>query len=229
MFQGGGNDDLLPMIMMNGDQLFNNKADVPETQHELALCSDPDGYNKDDSIPPVNEDDGGVFHYEQDHESLEDEVFELHTANKNDADNEDVLRELLNEFQQTIHDIENENVKDSIVVGRVGDMNGDGVSDVDDDGDGLPNIVDEGLDALRELLDEFSMEDVVREVGEDTNTVMMSNEEQAEAELEALYEALNDDDVLEGFRVSEDEETIKARNAERATGRGGGGSSRSEL
>ena len=158
-----------------------------------------------------------------------DRLFGRKKNKKNDADNEDVLRELLNEFQQTRDDIENENVKDSIVVGRVGDMNGDGVSDVDDDGDGLPNIVDEGLDALRELLDEISMEDVVREVGEDTNTVMMSNEEQAEAELEALYEALNDDDVLEGFRVSEDEETIKARNAERATGRGGGGSSTSEL
>ena len=73
------------------------------------------------------------------------------------------------------------------------------------------------------------MEDVIREVGEDTNTVMMSNEEQGQAELETLYEALNDDDVLSGFRVSEDEETIEARNAERATGRGGGESSRSEL
>ena len=30
------------------------------------------------------DEDQGVFHYEQEHESLEDEVFELHTANKAD-------------------------------------------------------------------------------------------------------------------------------------------------
>lgn len=115
------------MIMMNGDQLFNNKADAPETQHEIALCSDPDGYNKDDSIPPVNEDDGGVFHYEQDHESLEDEVFELHTtANKNDADNENGAAQIFDQQEEEEEeDVIAEDIDIDIDIEQPGDLYGD--------------------------------------------------------------------------------------------------------
>ena len=45
--------------------------------------------NATGSMVPVNDDEDGVFHYEQDHESLEDEVFELHTTNKNGGDNDE--------------------------------------------------------------------------------------------------------------------------------------------
>lgn len=75
------------MIIMNNNQLFNNKSsDAPETQHEIAMpCND----KATGSMVPVNDDENGVFHYEQDHESLEDEVFELHTTNKNGGDNDE--------------------------------------------------------------------------------------------------------------------------------------------
>ena len=52
------------------------------------------------------------------------------------------------------NEIEVENIKDEIKIGIVGDLNGDGIHDEDRDGDGLPNTIDDGLDALHELLEE---------------------------------------------------------------------------
>ena len=130
------------------------------------------------------------------------------------------MQELLKEFQQTRDEIELENIKDSVVVGRVGDTNGDGVSDIDDDGDGLPNSVEHGLDALNELLEESTMEEVLRDLG----IIKQNTKDWTSMEEEALYEAMNDNTVLDGFRIEENEEVKAIRNKERMTGRGGGAS-----
>ena len=147
------------------------------------------------------------------------------TGSENDENDEndegaDIMQELLKEFQQTRDEIELENIKDSVVVGRVGDTNGDGVSDIDDDGDGLPNSVEHGLDALNELLEESTMEEVLRDLG----IIKQNTKDCTSMEEEALYEAMNDNTVLDGFRIEENEEVKAIRNKERMTGRGGGAS-----
>ena len=84
-----GNHDLLPMMMMTQDQFFKNGSQERNRQDGEAVSELPAGIRHIDHQPmsmteAVN--DEGIFHYEN-HESLEDEVFELHTNNK-DADND---------------------------------------------------------------------------------------------------------------------------------------------
>ena len=72
----GGNHDLLPMMMMTQEHFFSKGTETKEQRLEL----DGEDNDRDESGSPlfaaVDEDD--VFHFEM-HESLEDEVFELHT------------------------------------------------------------------------------------------------------------------------------------------------------
>ena len=86
-----GNHDLLPMMMMTQDQFFNKGSQESKIGQEGEAISElPAGIGHIEQPITMTEgvNDEGIFHYEN-HESLEDEVFELHTNNKdvdNDAD-----------------------------------------------------------------------------------------------------------------------------------------------
>jgi hypothetical protein len=66
---------------------------------------------------------------------------------------ENASRELSNARTAAEEEMEDASSDRLAAMGRVGDLDGDGVDDDDDDGDGLPNEVEAGLDALEELLE----------------------------------------------------------------------------
>ena len=67
------------MMMMSGDQLNQSN----HGGHMFLDEATGQVLHAEDLMGHIGEDDG-VFHYEPEHESLEDEIFELHTANKGD-------------------------------------------------------------------------------------------------------------------------------------------------
>ena len=66
---------------------------------------------------------------------------------------EDASKELSTARTAAEEEVEDASSDRLAAMGRVGDLDGDGVNDDDDDGDGLPNEVEAGLDALEELLE----------------------------------------------------------------------------
>jgi len=66
---------------------------------------------------------------------------------------ENASKELLNARTAAEEEVEDASSDRLAAMGRVGDLDGDGVDDDDEDGDGLPNEVEAGLDALEELLE----------------------------------------------------------------------------
>ena len=73
-----GNDDLFPMVM----QYYQNEEAQNQYNHEQPLAQEEQAY--------LNEIDEGVFHYDQAHESLEEEIFELHTQTNKDLADEQI-------------------------------------------------------------------------------------------------------------------------------------------
>jgi hypothetical protein len=66
---------------------------------------------------------------------------------------ENASKELSNARTAAEEEVEDASSDRLAAMGRVGDLDGDGVDDDDEDGDGLPNEVEAGLDALEELLE----------------------------------------------------------------------------
>ncbi len=77
----------------------------------------------------------------------------------------DEIKELYTNYKDAKELVESKNEKSTI--GIVGDLNNDGVADRDDDGDGIPNEIEVGLDALNEILQEIPLAEVMEEVDDD--------------------------------------------------------------
>ena len=87
-------------------------------------------------------------------------------------------KDALDEYYLAKNNVDEENERMPNIVGRVGDLNNDGVDDRDDDGDGLPNEIEAGLEALHEMLEDNALTEVLAELQETDETRKLSNDEE---------------------------------------------------